>query len=35
MAFHSWESTVGYAAGGKRSLHILLLTFPFNKPKVG
>ena len=35
MAFHAWDNTVGYDAGGKRSLHILPLTFPSNRPKVG
>ena len=34
MAFHAWDTTVGYP-GGKRSLHFLPLTFPLNKPKVG
>ena len=34
MAFHAWDTTVGYPAG-KRSLHFLPLTFPLNKPKIG
>ncbi len=35
LAFHAWDGTVGYTAGGKRSLHLLPLGFPGGKPAVG
>jgi beta-xylosidase len=35
VGFHAWDGTVGYPAGGKRSLHFLPLTFPSNNPKMG
>jgi hypothetical protein len=34
LAFHAWTNVVGYPAG-KRSLHLLPITFPGGKPAIG
>jgi beta-xylosidase len=35
LAFHAWDTVVGYGAGGSRSLHILPLSFPAGTPAIG
>jgi len=35
IAFHAWNTTVGYNAGGIRTLRLLPLTFPGGNPAIG
>ncbi|MGB2756695.1 MAG: glycoside hydrolase family 43 protein [Acidimicrobiia bacterium] len=35
LAFHAWSGTIGYSAGGRRSMYLLTVYFEDGEPKLG